>query len=94
MTIFMAIIGGCRGLLPSDEIMTTPEVKMKDVIKYTHYSPKSGIIKNIQIEYTRNSPSCLTIKSTHGSLNYGMLSYYPIHVYLYFLNIVVISLPL
>jgi autophagy-related protein 9 len=40
MTIFMTIIGGCRALLPNDEILTTPEAKMRDVIKYTHYSPK------------------------------------------------------
>lgn len=39
ITILMSIISVCRSMLPNEEQMTTPEEKMREVVKYTHYAP-------------------------------------------------------
>jgi autophagy-related protein 9 len=39
ITVLMSLISVCRSLLPNEEQMTTPEEKMREVIKYTHYAP-------------------------------------------------------
>jgi autophagy-related protein 9 len=40
ITLLMATVSGTRSFLPNEELMTTPETKMREITQYTHHQPE------------------------------------------------------